>query len=133
MDNRSSTFRRCSDTSTRTSGSTSVEFTTSICAERGSTTSRIPGERRSLSGPTRSTIPGIGAITERTSGDLRQLMAHTTLPSSSTERRGPDHRDDRELSQRSDLEDDAEESVHRGGIEKSGLYRRLAQRELSGQ
>ena len=44
----------------------------------------------------------------------------------SRDRSGADHRDDRELPDGSDLEDDANESVHRGGAEKSRLHRRVA-------
>ena len=200
--------RRCSGTSTRTSGSTSAASRTRTCAARGSTTSRTRAARRSRSAPTRSTIPTSGRATARTCGDSpratarstrrhdRRQVAHVlqlrrarrrlrprsattarsrrpppagrspfapeiaipalvamrekygdhlftkygfldafnpTFPTPSAHaagrarrpgrrlvrhrlprhRPGPDHRDDRELSQRAGLEDDAQESVHR--------------------
>ena len=65
---RTSTSRRCSATSTRTSGSTSAASRTPTCATRGSTTSRTPAARPWRSAPTRSRTRGGGKATIATCG-----------------------------------------------------------------
>ena len=80
-----SASRRCSDTSTRTSGSISATSRTTTCASAGSTISRTAAARSMRSTPTRSPIRWRWRIYGATSGASPRA---TDLPTSSSDYAG---------------------------------------------